>query len=410
MIRNDGISSISKGFGSRKAGAGFRVFWHDLKYVVNSFTIGTHIMNKMNNTIPRTYQRMITKGVSGSLESGRMTALMGPSGAGKTVLLESLIGKRTSGLSGQVLIQPSDATSTGVMEVRMAIIPQSDCFVDDLTVSETIILASRLKNVHISGDREHKRTALEMIARSGLGQDEDVVVRQLRPGQRKRLAVAAELVNRPNFLVLDEVTTGLDSFSAKQVIELLRELAEQDNIAILCSIHQPAWSIVQNFDKIYMLSPVIGRCIYEGSPNSMLQHLSTFGFVPSVRGNAADYVLDIATGNVNDEDIEVDRLKALADDAFQKFEHDFDPQKPFTRDFFSTLQSSRTNFPFLRQIWILMIKHSIMFFRQRVLLCTMIFGYILIAVFYAWFFDFSLPNLLTFRRRLRSQTWDSLCI
>ena len=400
FILNEGVSRFRKS-------PGFRMYWHDLKvsrnvylpfthfqsisslqYVVNSFNIGTHLMNKMNGTVPKTYQRMISKGVNGSLESGKMTALMGPSGAGKTVLLESLIGKRTKGLSGEVFIQPMDSNAGSVFEIRMAIIPQADCFVTDLSVKETIVLASRLKNVHMNGIREHERTALEMMTRAGLAVDQDSMVGTLRPGQRKRLAVAAELVNRPNFLVLDEVTTGLDSFSAKQVIELLRELAEQDNIAILCSIHQPAWSVVQNFDKIYMLSPVIGKCIYEGSPNTMMAHLANYDLVPEMKGNAADFILDVATGKIYDKEVKEETLQQLAEYQMQNFKESFDPTKSETREFFSALEKGKTRFPFFRQTWILISKHCTMFFRQKVLLGTTILGYIVIAVFYAWFFDF----------------------
>lgn len=89
-------------------------------------------------------------------------------------------------------------------------------------------------------------------------------------GEQKRVAIAQELMalTPPNFLLIDEPTTGLDSEGAFRVIMCLQKLAKEENISVIVSIHAPNYETLSLFDKIYVLAKG-GTCIYSGSPNQV---------------------------------------------------------------------------------------------------------------------------------------------
>lgn len=93
-------------------------------------------------------------------------------------------------------------------------------------------------------------------------------------GEQKRVAIAQELMalTPPNFLLIDEPTTGLDSEGALRVIMCLQRLAKEENISVIVSIHSPNNETLSLFDKIYVLAKG-GTCIYSGPPNQLRAHL-----------------------------------------------------------------------------------------------------------------------------------------
>lgn len=89
----------------------------------------------------------------------------------------------------------------------------------------------------------------------------DVFFKGLSGGQKRRLSIALELISYPDILILDEPTTGLDSFSALKIIEVLKKLTKQ-GICIIATIHQPSSQIWEMLDRMLLLSS--GRIIYHG--------------------------------------------------------------------------------------------------------------------------------------------------
>ena len=97
---------------------------------------------------------------------------------------------------------------------------------------------------------------------------------QCSGGEQKRIAIGQELMNisKPDFLVLDEPTTGLDSTAAHKVVQCLKKLAQKYQITVIASIHAPNHETLSLFDKIYVLAKG-GVAIYSGPPTGILDCL-----------------------------------------------------------------------------------------------------------------------------------------
>ena len=189
----------------------FRVFWRNIVYRINTFSLMKHVMNIAMKTVPETYERTIFSLISGSFESGKLIALMGPSGAGKTTLLECLIGQRVSGLSGGINIQ--SINKHPLPPLQMTLIPQLDSFFEKLKPREAIRYASKMKKPPLLVNHDHVSQGL--IDRLGLTSSCGLEKSRLSSSQRERPSIACDLLFKPNVLVLDEPTNGLDAWSVR---------------------------------------------------------------------------------------------------------------------------------------------------------------------------------------------------
>ncbi|RWS01280.1 ATP-binding cassette sub-family G member 4-like protein, partial [Dinothrombium tinctorium] len=289
----------------------FSVQWEDLRYRLERPLINV-LIDKMLGISNVVRSKTIIREINGEFKSGELTALMGPSGTGKSTLLECIIGKRRIGRSGFVGI-------TGNKKVRIAFIPQQDHFFHLLTVREALIFAFKLQSStfdkigqfeRIDSIGENERFALEnqivnsILAQLSLHDCEQTRISNLSGGQMKRFSIAQELVVRPDILVLDEPTTGLDSSSCLQTVKMLRELTQQSPpIAIFATIHQPSAKLFKLFHKVYILS-ITGKFIYNQSPASIHEWLQLFNMNCPDFYNAADFMIEIASGDHGQECIE----------------------------------------------------------------------------------------------------------
>lgn len=108
-----------------------------------------------------------------------------------------------------------------------------------------------------------------IISTIGMSKFLDTKIAMLSGGERKKVALAVQLVNDPPILFCDEITTGLDSYSAAHVVNILKGVARTGKI-VVCTIHQPASGVFGKFDEVLLLSN--GRLAYQG-PVSMVNQL-----------------------------------------------------------------------------------------------------------------------------------------
>ena len=137
----------------------------------------------------------------------------------------------------------------------------------------------------------------------------DVRVNNCSGGQKKRLSIGLELIFSPNVLLLDEPTTGLDSVSSLQLVQLLKSLVQSHPVIICASIHQPSAKLFSYFDNLYVISAK-GTCIYNGARANVLTYLEGYNLSCPIFHNIADFTLEVASG-LHDEKVRLTVLLLL---------------------------------------------------------------------------------------------------
>ncbi|KZC12418.1 Protein scarlet, partial [Dufourea novaeangliae] len=203
----------------------------------------------------------LLNGVSGIVNSGMLMAIMGPSGAGKTTLLATISRRVKGRATGDILLngKPID---TGQMIRISGFVPQTDLAVESLTVQEHMDFMACMKMDRRVRLAVRKQRIAAILAELGLGKCGNTKLSTLSGGERKRVALAVQLLTEPNILFCDEPTTGLDSYGALTVVRTLREVAASGRI-VICSVHQPASGLLDIFHEVLLLSN--GRVAFQGS-------------------------------------------------------------------------------------------------------------------------------------------------
>ncbi|KAK3153821.1 hypothetical protein QOZ80_2BG0181680 [Eleusine coracana subsp. coracana] len=218
--------------------------------------------------------------VTGRLSPGRVTAIMGPSGAGKTTFLNAVLGK-TSGYKkdGLVLINGKPGSMQSYKKI-IGFVPQDDIVHGNLTVEENLwfSLCCRLTK---GTSRSYKVLVLERVIGSlGLQEIRNSLVgtvekRGISGGQRKRVNVGIEMVMEPSLLILDEPTTGLDSASSQLLLKALQHEALL-GVNVCAVVHQPSYTLFNMFDDFVLLARG-GLIVYHGPVNEIEMYFAGLG-------------------------------------------------------------------------------------------------------------------------------------
>ncbi|MCE7958023.1 MAG: ABC transporter ATP-binding protein [Acidobacteria bacterium ACB2] len=154
------------------------------------------------------------RGVDLDVERGELFALIGPDGAGKTTFFRLVAG----------VIRPTSGTVERTTAVPFGLVPQRFSLYEDLTVDENLALRARLYSVPEAQARER---ATDLLARVGLSRFGSRLGGALSGGMKQKLALVAALLTRPDLLLLDEPTTGVDPVSRREFWLVLNELHHQ---------------------------------------------------------------------------------------------------------------------------------------------------------------------------------------
>ncbi|KAK6640242.1 hypothetical protein RUM44_011928 [Polyplax serrata] len=234
--------------------------------------------------------KQILKGANGKFRPGRLTAILGPSGAGKTSLLNILTGFRTTGVKGSIKVNGRERILQ-VFRKECCYITQEFAMLGLLTVMETFKSTSDLKLGNKVSEEKKYSIISDIIDILGLSTCTNTQVRHLSGGEKKRLSIGLELISNPPIMFFDEPTSGLDSSSSVQVISHLKTLAKGGR-TIVCVIHQPSSRIFEMFDDLFIL--VDGQCLYNGSIDDMVPVLENAGFECPKYYNRADFAIEVA--------------------------------------------------------------------------------------------------------------------
>ncbi|KAK3843317.1 MAG: P-loop containing nucleoside triphosphate hydrolase protein [Linnemannia gamsii] len=262
---------------------------------------------------------------------------MGGSGSGKTTLLNVLAGrvdKSQMSISGDMLFS---AQHPKVFRKRgeVGYLQQEDKLVPAITVRETLDFAAKLRLPASTTKQERQKDVESLIATLGLKDCADVRIgdsdasesgsggsRGISGGERRRVSAAIQLLTRPSLLLCDEITSGLDSFTAFELVKTLNTYAKTSNKTVILSIHQPRseiYNLLSESDgQLVLLSH--GRVVYSGPLNQALAWFDSMGVEPCpVDMNPLDYIMDNSVFPKHDNSQDGATLNRIDSFATEKF-------------------------------------------------------------------------------------------
>ncbi|KAI9979575.1 hypothetical protein PInf_028962 [Phytophthora infestans] len=196
-------------------------------------------------TLPSGEEKQLLRGITAHFEPGRMVALMGATGAGKTTLMDVIAGRKTGGrIVGDIIVN-GEAKDPANFSRITAYCEQMDIHSEAATILEALVFSANLR-LPPNFTKEQRMNLvhetldlLELTSISGAM-------------QKKRVTIGVEVVANPSILFLDEPTSGLDARSALIVMRGVQSIARTGR-TVLCTIHQPSISIFELFDGLLLL-------------------------------------------------------------------------------------------------------------------------------------------------------------
>ncbi|XP_050313550.1 protein scarlet-like [Anthonomus grandis grandis] len=259
--------------------AKFVLTWNNLSYSVYEKHGSSYCCRNQER------KKIIIDNVSGTAFSGTVIAILGVSGCGKTTLLTLLSGQRKGKgslrLNGRVI-------SDKMLRSNSTFMQQKDIFIESLTVQEHLnFVAAMCLN------KSHKA---RLITVNNLLKDVNIEplrcqkIEQLSSGEKRKLSLASNLLLEPYIMFCDEPTTGLDSFSAVSLINILQNVAMTGKIVFL-TVHQPSSHLFDMFDTIILLS-TNGKVVFQGSKQNAISFFESQSLICPPSYNPADFFIN----------------------------------------------------------------------------------------------------------------------
>ncbi len=219
----------------------------------------------------------ILKGISFDVESDDFFAIIGPSGAGKSTLIRC-INRLVPASGGTIHFEGRDVTSLRDRKLRefrrdIGMIFQEFNLIDRMSVMDNVLsgrlgYVGNLRALFRSFPRKDIENALRLLQRVGLEEHVDKRADELSGGQRQRVGIARALMQEPKLLLLDEPTSALDPKISKEVMGLIKTMAQEFGVPCLCNIHDVALAM-EFCNKIIGLQD--GEKMFDGPTETMDQ-------------------------------------------------------------------------------------------------------------------------------------------
>ena len=262
-------------------------------------------------------KKQILKGIDGELYENELICLIGESGAGKSTLLNTLSGRNDGLYTGNIQLLGNTASKT-LYRNFTSYVTQEDILPYDLTPFETLYYTANLKLFYLSKEEIINKVD-RVLEQVGLLKVKETIIGHPDKGNglsggEKRVNIANSLVSNPKILLIDEITTGLDSQTALKIVTLVYSIIKGSDkskgIASICTIHQPSEEIFKLFDKIMILSQ--GKIVYFGPVNAVKSYFAAINYpCPSFRTNTADFLLELVIINNENDKLRVNKLIEL---------------------------------------------------------------------------------------------------
>ncbi|XP_048611052.1 ABC transporter G family member 33 isoform X3 [Brassica napus] len=302
-------------------GKALPTLWNSLKHIFLELV-------KLSGVRTHEAKISILNDVSGNINPGRLTLLLGPPGCGKTTLLKALSGNLDKNLkiSGEISYN-GHGLNEFVPQKTSAYISQHDLHIAEMTVRETIDFSARcqgvgsrtdimmevskrekdggiipdpdvdayMKAISVNGLKRSLQTdyilkilGLDICAETLVG---NAMKRGISGGQKKRLTTGEMIVGPTKALFMDEITNGLDSSTAFQIVKSLQQLAHITDATVFVSLLQPAPESYDLFDDIVLMAE--GKIVYHGPRGEVLRFFEECGFRCPERKGVADFLQEV---------------------------------------------------------------------------------------------------------------------
>lgn len=218
------------------------------------------------------------------IEEGQIFGFLGPNGAGKTTTILMLIGL-TEPTSGSAFIAGFNSTREPLKVKRIAgYIPENVGFYEDLSAHYNLMYTARLNGMPDNKATEAVNLALEKVGLKDRAYDK---VGTFSKGMKQRLAIADILVKKPKVAFLDEPTSGIDPAGINQMLDLIKQIAHENNMTIVMSSHQ-----LNQVERICTHVGIMskGKIVTEGALSQL-----------SRKAGGGSVIIDVQLAEVTDE-------------------------------------------------------------------------------------------------------------
>ncbi|MGB3483711.1 MAG: FHA domain-containing protein [Mycobacterium sp.] len=228
--------------------------------------------------------KTLLNNISIDARPGTLTAVIGPSGAGKSTFAKQVAGL-THPTGGRVTFEGHDIHAEyASLRSRIGMVPQDDVVHGQLTVKQALMYAAELRLPPDTTKEDREQVVNQVLEELEMTKHLETRVDKLSGGQRKRASVALELLTGPSLLILDEPTSGLDPALDRQVMTMLRQLADAGRVVLVVT-HSLTYLDV--CDQVLLLAPG-GKTAFYGPPSQIGPQLGTTNWADIFSGVAGD--------------------------------------------------------------------------------------------------------------------------